>query len=294
MANGLGRGLSSLIPQKVKKVTTSTGETVVDVSSDIDKDKVLHLSPDRISVNPMQPRKEFNEKQLEELKQSIVQYGIIQPLVVTKKGADYELVAGERRLRAAKALNLRQVPAIVREADEQEKLELALIENIQREDLNPIELALSYRKLIDEFNITHDELGRRVGKSRPVISNTLRFLSLPEDVQDAISRGELTQMHAIAIAGLDTVEKQMALFEKIRKEGLNSADAFSEVKKRMGGSKESRIKLDPKDQKREEALQKYFGSKAEIQRTGKGGRIIVTFFGNEMLDDIIEKIGGIE
>ncbi|MFA6170946.1 MAG: ParB/RepB/Spo0J family partition protein [Patescibacteria group bacterium] len=294
MANGLGRGLSSLIPQKVKKVTTAAGETVVDVSSDFDRDKVLHLAPEKISVNPQQPRKDFNEKQLQELMESISQYGIIQPLVITRAGNKYELIAGERRLRAARALGLKEVPAIVREAGEQEKLELALIENIQREDLNPIELALSYRKLIDEFNITHEELGRRIGKSRPVISNTLRFLGLPEKIQEAITKGDLNSRHAIALAGLDSPAKQMALFERIMKEGLNTVDVFKEVQTKFGGSKESRIKADPRDQKREEVLQKYFGTRAEIQRTGKGGRIIITYYGDEMLDDIIDKIGGID
>lgn len=293
MSNGLGRGLSSLIPQKVKKVTNEKGETVVSVSSDADRDRVLHLSPNKITVNPMQPRKEFNQEQLEDLMESIKLHGIIQPLVVTKKGNGYELIAGERRLRASKGLNLKDVPAIVREAGEQEKLELALIENIQREELNPIELALAYRKLIDEFNITHDEIGRRVGKSRPVISNTMRYLSLPERIQEALMKGELTTNHALALSGLNSEEKQLALFDRILKERISSAE-IQKVVRKMGGTKEARIKVDPKDQKREEAIRKFFGTKAEIDRTGKGGKITITFYGNEMLDDIIEKIGGLE
>ena len=293
MANGLGRGLSSLIPQKVKKVTNEKGETVVSVSSDVDRDRVLHINPNKITVNPMQPRREFNEEQLADLMESIKLHGIIQPLVVTRKGSGYELIAGERRLRASKGINLREVPVIVREADEQEKLELALIENIQREDLNPIELALAYRKLIDEFNITHDEIGRRVGKSRPVISNTLRYLNLPEPIQNSIMKGELTVNHALALAGLDTEAKQMALYERILKEKITSAE-MKKIARQLGGTKEARIKMDPKDGKREEAISRYFGTKAEIMRTAKGGTITVTFFGNEMLDDIIEKIGGLE
>ncbi len=293
MSNGLGRGLSSLIPQKVKKVTTPTGETVVSVAGEIDKDRVLRLDPGKISANPLQPRRDFREKELNELMESIRLYGIIQPLVVTPKGAGYELIAGERRLRAAQALGLREVPALVREAEEQEKLELALIENIQREDLNPIELALAYRKLIDEFNVTHDQIAAQVGKSRPVISNTLRFLALPERIQTALVKGEITARHALSIAGLDTEEKQLALFEKFIRTGMSSSRAMKETRL-MGGSKESRIKIDPKDPAREQALQSFFGTKAEIERTARGGKITITFFGNDMLDDIVEKVGGIE
>ncbi|MFA6928043.1 MAG: ParB/RepB/Spo0J family partition protein, partial [Patescibacteria group bacterium] len=259
---------------------------------EIDKDRVLRLDPGKISANPLQPRRDFREKELNELMESIRLYGIIQPLVVTPKGAGYELIAGERRLRAAQALGLREVPALVREAEEQEKLELALIENIQREDLNPMELALAYRKLIDEFNITHDTLAERVGKSRPVISNTLRFLLLPEKVQLALAKGEISSRHALFIAGLDTEEKQLALFEKFMS-GMSSVNAMKETR-RMGGSKESRIKIDPKDPAREQALQNFFGTRAEIERTARGGRITITFFGNDMLDDIIDKVGGID
>ncbi len=216
MSNGIGRGLSSLIPQKVKKVaTTPGGEAVVDVISEADKDRVLHLSPDVIDVNPSQPRKNFASEQLKELADSIKQYGIIQPLIVMQIGNKYELIAGERRWRAAKILGLATVPVITRQAQEQEKLELALIENLQREGLNSIETALAYRKLIDEFNLTQEELSKRLGKARPTITNILRLLNLPEEIQQALIQGKITESHAKIIIGLDTEAKQLELFKRI-------------------------------------------------------------------------------
>ncbi|MFH1427259.1 MAG: ParB/RepB/Spo0J family partition protein, partial [Patescibacteria group bacterium] len=156
--NGLGRGLSSLIPQKIKKSEAKDNDdlAIVDVTAEDDKDKVLRIRPDDIKVNPQQPRQNFNNINMDELVDSIKEYGIIQPLIVTRKNGEYELIAGERRLRAAKELSLKEVPVIIRAAEDQEKLEVALIENLQRENLNPIETAMAYRKLIDDFNLTHE------------------------------------------------------------------------------------------------------------------------------------------
>ncbi|MDD5294374.1 MAG: ParB/RepB/Spo0J family partition protein, partial [Patescibacteria group bacterium] len=175
MPNGLGRGLGSLIPQKIKKIDAlpEEGISVVDVTSEDDRGKVLEVDPGRIEVNPMQPRSQFSDFNMDELVESIKEYGIIQPLIVTRAGDKYELIAGERRLRAAKQVGLTKVPVIVRDASSQRKLEMALVENLQREDLNPIEAALAYKKLADEFNLTQEEVAKRVGKSRSAISNCL-------------------------------------------------------------------------------------------------------------------------
>src|SRR3989338_8002321 len=214
--NSLGRGLSSLIPQKVKRTAvTAAGEAIVNVASQADKDKILNLPPEKISVNPSQPRRDFNEQRLNELVESIRIYGVIQPLIATRKGADYELIAGERRLRAAKVLGLAAVPVIIRRASEQEKLELALVENLQREDLNPIETALAYRKLLDEFNMTQNELAAKVGKSRPVITNTLRLLNLPEEIQAALINGRISEANARLLAGIESENQRQGFFEKI-------------------------------------------------------------------------------
>jgi len=282
--------LSSLIPQKVKKVATAiSGEAVVSVVSEADKDRVLQISPDRIQVNPMQPRRNFNEHQLNELIESIKQYGIIQPLIVTQKNGDYELIAGERRLRAAKILNLATVPVIIRQADEQQKLEVALVENLQREDLNAIEAALAYRKLIDEFNLNQEELAIRLGKSRPVITNTLRLLNLPEEIQAALIDGRITEGHAKTIVGLESEAKQLALFKKILLNKMTIEDAMKETRI-MGGTKMARIKINYADKDKEFAFREFFGTKAEIKRKGKGGEVIIYFYSDEELGEMVEKI----
>jgi ParB family transcriptional regulator, chromosome partitioning protein len=290
MSNGLGRGLGSLIPQKVNKAGSAGGESIIDISSDSDKDRVLRIPPSRIKINPMQPRKEFNEVQLNELIESIKIYGIIQPLIVTDLGSGYyELIAGERRLRASKAIGLDTVPVIVREAKEQEKLELALIENIQREQLNPIETGLAYRKLIDEFGLTQEDVAKRVGKSRPVVANTLRFLNLPDEIRDALVRGKINEGHAKIILGLDSEEKQMILFRKIVHRSMTVSDTIKETQ-RMGGTKAARIKAVYADKEKEDALQHFFGTKAEIRRKGTGGTIVINFFSDEELEGILNKL----
>ena len=290
MSNGLGRGLSSLIPQKVNKaVATLAGEAVIDVASDSDKSRVLQLKPEQIALNPMQPRKNFNEHQLNELVESIKQYGIIQPLIVTQKNGRYELIAGERRLRAAKNLGLLTVPAIIRQADEQQKLELALVENLQREDLNSIEMAMAYRKLIDEFNLSQDQLAAKVGRSRPVIPNTLRFLNLPEEIQAALIQGRLTEGHAKIIAGLDSEARQMALYKKVLLNKMSVEDSLMETRI-MGGTKQARIKINYADKDKEFAFRQFFGARAEVKRKGRGGEVIIYFYSDEELGEMVSKI----
>lgn len=290
MSNGLGKGLSSLIPQKVKKeAITSSGEVVVDVLSASDKDKVLAIEPAKIKMNPMQPRKRFADYQMDELVESIRQYGIIQPLVVSQKNGEYELIAGERRLRAAQILGLENVPAIVRDADSQGKLEVALIENLQREDLNPVEMALAYRKLVDEFNLSQEEVAKRVGKSRPSVANTLRILNLPEEIQEALVERKIAEGHAKLLTGLDTEAKQMSLFRKILHNGLSVSDTIMETR-RMGGTKQARVKINYADKDKEFAFREFFGSKAEIKRKGKGGQIIIDFYSDEELEEMTGKV----
>ncbi|MFA6306211.1 MAG: ParB/RepB/Spo0J family partition protein [Patescibacteria group bacterium] len=288
--NSLGRGLGSLIPQKVNRAAmTSAGDAVVDVTSVDDRGKVLQLKPDEVALNPMQPRKNFNEHQLNELVESIKQYGIIQPLIVTQKNGKYELIAGERRLRAAKILGLTSVPAIVRQADEQQKLELALVENLQREDLNAIETAIAYRKLIDEFNLSQEELAVRVGRSRPVITNTLRFLNLPGEIQEALIQGKITEGHAKIIVGLESEARQFALYKKILLNKMTVDDSLKETRI-MGGTKQARIKINYADKDKEFAFRQFFGTKAEVKRKGKGGEIIIYFYSDEELGELVAKI----
>lgn len=290
MSNSLGRGLSSLIPQKVNKVaSTKSGETVIDITSEVDQSKVLQLKTAELALNPMQPRRNFNERELNELVESIKHYGIIQPLIVTQKNGRYELIAGERRLRAAKILGLATVPAIVRQADEQQKLELALVENLQREDLNPIEMALAYRKLIDEFNLSQDELAAKVGRSRPVITNTLRFLNLPAEIQAALIQGRITEGHAKIIAGLDSEVRQMALYKKVLLNKMSVEDSLKETRV-MGGTKRARIKINYADKDKEFAFRQFFGARAEVKRKGRGGEVIIYFYSDEELEEMVGKI----
>jgi ParB family chromosome partitioning protein len=289
MSNGLGRGLSSLIPQKIKKEGMAGGAAVIDVSSPMDKDRILKLEPDKIKINPMQPRKRFSDQQMDELVASIREYGIIQPLIVSGKDGGYELIAGERRLRAAKILNLNKVPAIIRETNEQQKLEVALIENLQREDLNPVETAVAYRKLIDEFNLTQEDVAKKVGKSRPSVANTLRVLNLPEEIQLALMEGRLSEGHAKILAGLEGETKQVSLFRKMVNTGLSVGGAAAESR-RMGGTKQARVKINYADKDKEFAFREFFGTKVEIKRRGKGGQIIIEFFSDEELEGMVNKI----
>lgn len=290
MSNGLGRGLGSLIPQKVNKIaTTSSGDAIVNVTSEEEKGRVIMLAVDKINVNPMQPRKDFSDIHLNELVESIKMYGIIQPLIVSQKMGRYELIAGERRLRASKLAGLEKVPVIVREVDDQEKLEVALIENLQREDLNPIEMAVAYRKLIDEFNLTQEEVAKRVGKARSSIANILRYLNLPDEIQVAMIQGRITEGHAKYLVGLDSPEKQMALFRKIIHGGLTINDTVLEAR-RLGGTKAARIKINYADKDKEFAFREFFGLKVQIKRKGKGGQVIIDFFSEEELLDLTSKI----
>ena len=291
MANGLGRGLSSLIPQKINKVPGAgvAGEAVVLTVSDDEKSRVLKIAPEKISTNPQQPRKNFSESQLAELVESIKQYGVIQPLIVTKSANGYELIAGERRLRASRQLGLTEVPVIVREAGEQEKLELALIENLQRENLNPIETALAYKKLIEEFNLKQEDLAKRVGKARSSVANTMRYLNLPEEIQLALMQEKINEAHAKILAGLDSEVKQLTLFRKIVHAGL-SAEATHEESRRMGGTKMARVQINYQDKDKEFVLREFFGQRVDIKRRAKGGEITIFFYSDDELNTIIEKV----
>lgn len=289
--SGLGRGLGSLIPQKVnKKVEKQTGQIeAVDILTDDDKNRVLEVDPGLITENPMQPRQVFSESSINELAESIEQHGIIQPLIVTKTEKGYELIAGERRLRASKKIGLETVPIIVREIDEQKKLEVALIENIQRESLNPIETAIAYQKLIDEFNLTQEKVAKRVGKSRPVITNSLRLMNLPDEIQQALVEGKISEGHAKYILGLENEVKQMTLFRKILNSNLSVHETNAEIR-RTGGTKAARIKINYKDKDKEFAFREFFGTKVEIKRKGKGGQIIIDFFSDDELENMVSKI----
>ena len=289
---GLGRGLDSLIPKKVNKILVSkTGDSVVNVSNQDESQGVMQVSPSEISVNPYQPRRRFSDSHIDELVESIKIYGIIQPLIVTKKEkGGYELIAGERRWRSAKKLELDTVPVIVRDADRQEKLEIALIENIQREDLNPIETAISYRKLVDEFNLTQIELAGRVSKSRSSVANSLRLLNLPEEIQNAMSEGRISEGHGKIILGLENEVKQMALFRKILHDGMSVSDTSFESKVTKNRKPKTEKVVNYQDKDKELIIREFFGAKVEIKRKGSGGQVVVDFYSDDELEVIVNKL----
>lgn len=288
MANGLGRGLGSLIPNKTNPPKTSSSAEV-SVSAD-EKGRILKIAVEKIKVNPMQPRKKFTDFKLEELVSSIKEFGVIQPLIVTKEGDVFELIAGERRLRASKAAGLKEIPVILRDARAREKLEVALIENVQRENLNPIDLAEAYKQLMDEFGLNQEDVAKKMGKARSSVANIVRMLTLPDEIQLALIDGKLTEGHAKYLLGLESQEKQLSLFRRIMRGNLSVSDT-NEVAKRMSPKNEKKTNINYHDHDKEFALREFFGAKAAIRRKRKGGQVVIDFYSDEELKGIMEKIG---
>ena len=300
---GLGRGLSSLIPQKAKKLTepeadfnyfgarkeADSGETVSTVISKKEEvESEIELS--RIVPNPHQPRFNFDETKLQELADSIKEHGIIQPIVVSRKGEQFEIIAGERRFQAAKLAGLLKVPVVVRDVTEQQKLELAIIENIQRHDLNPIEEARSYQKLIDDFDLSQEEAAIKLGKSRSGIANKLRLLGLPIEIQKALMEGKITEGHAKAILAVENPEKQRALFALILKSGLTVRQTEEKTKEVSVRTHKRSIGVDPEQKALEDNLSQVLKTKVKLQKSGVGGKIVIEFYSEEELKNIVESI----
>jgi ParB family chromosome partitioning protein len=288
MSQTLGRGLSSLIPKK----NIDSDEILKNQSPEItltDSDRIFHINPNLIEVNPYQPRHNFSEISLQELVDSIKEHGIMQPLVVTRTGEKYQLIAGERRLRSAQLAALKTVPVIIREATEQKKLELALIENVQRQNLDAIETARAYERLMNEFNLSQEETAKKVGKARSSVANILRLLELPEEIQRALSAGRITEAHAKYLLGIPEETKQIILFKKILHQNLSVAQTHEETK-RLGGTKAARVHINYADQDKEKQLRSFFGTKVKIMRSKKGGKVVLEFYSDAELDAIIEKL----
>ncbi len=266
---GLGRGLDALIP------------------STRDERGVLEIALDRIGRNPNQPRTAFGEEQLGELAASIAVHGILQPVVVRPLAdGSYELIAGERRLRAARIAGLETVPAILRDtADAETSLELALIENIQRENLNPIETALAYRELIDRFGLTHEAVARQVGKSRVAVSNALRLLELASETRQAIVDGRISEGHGRALAAITIPELQRAALAVVLERRLSVRQTEELVRrKRAEQPSRERTTLSHDLQDVEAQLRGMLATKVGIQRTRRGGRLVIDFYSDEELD----------
>lgn len=279
---GLGRGLSALIPDNIEADLLNTEES---------KEQVVELDINLIVPNKNQPRKEFEKVSLEELKNSIQQYGIIQPIVVRKVEDKYEIIAGERRWRAAREASFDKIPCIIKEVDEKEAIKLAIIENIQREDLNPIEEANAFKSLMNTYNLKQEEVAEAVGKSRSYVANSLRLLNLDEEIQDYISEGKISTGHAKALLGVRNKKDRLSIAKTIIDKKLNVRETeklVSKSKRKKTGK--STVEKDPFIKEIEERLMSTLGTKVTLISSKKGGKIEIEFYNEEDLQRILEVI----
>lgn len=291
---GLGKGLDSIIPAKIKTPTVNNEESNID-NKDIYKDAVM-VDIQKVEPNREQPRKNFDEDALLELSDSIKQFGVLQPLLVQDKKDYYEIIAGERRWRAAKMAKMKEIPVIVKNLTEQEIVEISLIENIQREDLNPIEEAIAYKRLLNEFNLKQDEVAERVSKSRTAVTNSMRLLKLTEEVQQMLIDDMLTTGHARALLAIEEPEKQYSVAQKIFDEKLSVRETEKLVKKLQKEKVAPKAKEDPIDPKLEiiyqdleEKMKNILGTKVVInKKDAKKGKIEIEYYSTEELDRIME------
>ncbi|MEK7628237.1 MAG: ParB/RepB/Spo0J family partition protein [Patescibacteria group bacterium] len=263
---------------------------------------IFWVEVDRIKPNPFQPRKHFDEANLTSLADSIRQYGVLQPLTVTRKEierpeegifVEYELIAGERRLRASKLAGLTQVPVVIRAQEDTDKmkLELAIIENLQREDLNPVDRAKAFQQLYDQFGLKHHEIGTKVGKSREYVSNTLRILLLPTDMQNALSNGEITEGHTRPLLMLsERIEEQSVLFKEIVDKKMTVRESEL-IARRIAVDRARKIDLPPEMLSIEKALTEKLGTRVRIEKREKGGKVLIDFFSQEDLAALLSMIG---
>ncbi len=295
--HGLGRGLGALIPPP-RVVSTEPGVQQIELA--------------QIEPNPRQPRHTMRTPEIEELADSIREHGLLQPLLLTSassgNGARYQLIAGERRWRAAKLAGLNQVPAIVRGTTPQQMLELALVENVQRADLNPLEEAEAYRQLMDEFGLTQEQVARKVGKDRTTVSNMLRLLKLPEALKQAVAEEKVSEGHARALLQLNDEKRELAMFKVIVEKNLSVRQTEELVRRTLetvpgkndhrhngngngkGKSYDAIAHQMPETSSIEDDLRRALGTKIELIRSHKGGKIIIEFYSDEELDDIYRKI----
>ncbi len=274
---GLGKGLGALIE-----------------SVDINDSGVTEVKLNDIEPNTGQPRKYFDDEKLAQLAESIKQHGVVQPLIVSRSGSAYKIVAGERRWRAARLAGLQTVPVIVRDFSDRKIMEVALIENIQREDLNPIEEAEAYNKLIEEYKMTQEEISATVGKSRSAVANSIRLLNLQEKIKELIISGEISSGHARALLSIEDQAIQMKAVEEIIKKGLSVRDTEALVKKLTTKKAKKQPKEDNVEIKAlEDRLREIFGTKVQIMNNKKKGKILIEYYSTDELDRIITMIEGL-
>jgi ParB family transcriptional regulator, chromosome partitioning protein len=280
MAKGLGKGIQAFFPDAV----------------DDKKEQIKEVSLKELRPNPYQPRKFFSEESISELKESILNHGILQPLLVRKSIRGYEIVVGERRFRAATEAGLKTIPVVIKDLSEEKMMEFALIENLQREDLNPMEEAIAYDKLIKHLNVTQEQLAKRLGKSRPHIANHLRLLQLPKEVQSLVEEGELSMGHGRAILGLKNKEKLVPLITKILEDGLNVRQLEQLIQDLNENVSRETIRKKPEPsifiKEKEEFLRERFGTAVAIKKNKKKGKIEIEFFSEDDLERILSLLEG--
>jgi ParB family chromosome partitioning protein len=293
---GLGKGIRALL-DTIDEEIQAPKEGVPAVSGQ-NANTIARIPLDQITLNPKQPRKDFDEQPLQELAASIKLHDVIQPVTVIKTGpSSYQLISGERRLRASKIAGLTDIPAYIRTADSQGILEMALLENLQREDLNAIEIALSYRQLMDECGLTQEQVSERMKKERSTVANYLRLLKLPPDIQRAVRDGQITMGHARAIIGLDHVEQQLYVYREIVQRGLSVRQVEQMVKELSSNDaapiapKGSAAKLPVAYKRIEDNMASHLSTRVKLDRKKSGkGKIVIEFYNDEDLERIMSKM----
>ncbi len=293
---GLGKGLDSMIPKKISKEPMKSSSKEVS-KKNMSRETMIKITD--IEPNREQPRRKFNEDSLQELADSIKQYGVLQALLLQKKGKSYEIIAGERRWRAARMAGLKEVPAIVKDYSSQEVIEIALIENIQREDLNPIEEAMAYQKLISEYKLKQDELAERISKSRTAITNSMRLLKLCPKVQEMLIEEMISSGHARALIPIEDAKEQEIVAQKVFDEKMSVRETEALVRKLQKEPKEPKEKKTDKMElfykDLEEKIKNVMGTKVSIQKKSKKkGKIEIEYYSPEDLERIIELLMSIE
>jgi len=283
---GLGKGLNAIIGADI-------------VSEVIDRPRAIEISVDRLSPNPFQPRRSLTEEGLEQLAESIRHHGILQPIVVRPSGDGYQLIAGERRWRAAQIAGLQRIPAVVRELDDPSMVQVALIENLQREDLNPIEEASAYRRLMDEFNMTQEQLSSTIGRSRPAIANAVRLLNLPTEIQRAVEERKLSEGHARCLLAISDQEDQLKVAAQIIANGLNVRQAEGLVRGTTRDVSRETIRKrtsedDPDAVRLTQRLGERLGTRVKLSGSVRKGKLEIEYYSTEDLDRILEIILGSE
>ena len=293
--DALGKGIRSLLQNIDADLKTTSGQlksNVVEAAT-----STLRIPLGEIETNPRQPRHDFDEQAMNELANSIKLHDIIQPITVSKlPSGKYRLISGERRMRAAKIAGLKDLPAYIRQADDQQLLELALLENLQREDLNAIEIALSYKRMMDDLNHTQEQVAERMGKERSTVANYIRLLKLPPDIQVSVRNGGLSMGHARALVNVDTVDQQLFIFKEIKEKSLSvrqTEELVRKMYKSVGAVKDSiKAPLPPAYKKIEDNLASHFSTKVKMQHNKKGkGSITIEYYSIPELNKILDQLG---